>query len=394
MNRNIILTVLKKELKDMFRDKKTIVVGILIPLLIFPILFGVIGKSIDKTSSQVENNLKISIKDDGNSSLGYFIKNQKNVKVNKSTDISADVKSGKILAGIEIPASFDAVISGEKNSEVKIIYDNSSQQSQMAFSTLKTYVDLYSKNVVAGRLTKRGLDTKILSPVEVIEQTSEKNDEGAGKLMLSLMLPMLLVIYCVTGPMPAAVDLGAGEKERGTLEPLLTTKAGRMYLLWGKFLAITIIGFITSVASMAGLVISMQQKDGVFKGMAGVGLNYKALILIGVVAVLTTMAFGALELSISIYARSFKEAQTYTTPLTIIAFIPVYATYMLDAKNIDMYYFNIPLANVTCLIKELISGIFNPVHMGVTFAWCVVYILISVLLARFMFSREEVIFRA
>jgi len=91
--------------------------------------------------------------------------------------------------------------------------------------------------------------------------------------------------------------------------------------------------------------------------------------------------------------RSFKEAQTYLTPLTVIAFIPVYATYMLDGKNIDSYYFNIPLANVVCLMKEFLSGIFNIQHMMITFGWIFVYIIASVLLARYMFSREQVVFR-
>lgn len=394
MKSNVIWVVLKKEIKDIFRDKKTLFVGVLLPLILFPIMFGVMGKSINKTTSQVEKNLKISIIDNGNSSMGAFIKSQKNVKLNNSSDIMRDVKNGKILAGIEIPENFDQDISVEKNPQIKIVYDNSSQQSQMAVSTVKTYIDIYSKNIVAQRLSKRGIDTKIITPVEVIEKTSEKASEGVGKLMLSLLLPMLLVIYCVTGPMPAAVDLGAGEKERGTLEPLLTTEANRMSLLWGKFLAITFMGVITTASSLIGILIAMQQKDGIFKGVSGAFLDYKALILIGVVAILTAMAFGALELAISIYARSFKEAQTYITPLTIVSIIPVYATYMLDAKNIETFYFHIPLANVNCLIKELISGIFNPVHMGITFSWCIVYILLSVLFARFMFSREEVIFRA
>lgn len=394
MKSNVILTVLRKELKDIFRDKKTLFVSVLLPLIIFPVMFGVIGRSVDKTSSDVKNNFKISIQDSGNSSLGKFIKQQQSVKLVSSNDLNGDVKDGKILAGIYIPESFDTDVTTEKNSEVNIIYDNSSQQSEMAVTTLKSYIDAYSKSVISERLSKRGIETKILNPVGIMEKTTEKASNGTAKLMLSLMLPLLLVIYCVTGPMAAAVDLGAGEKERGTLEPLLTTQASRMSLLWGKFLAITIMGFITTMASLAGLIISMQQKNGIFNGMAGIGLDYKALILIGIVAVLTTMAFGALELSISIFARSFKEAQTYITPLTVISIIPIYATYMLDAKNIDLFYFNIPLANVTCTIKELVSGIFNPVHMIITFVWCIVYILISVVLARFMFNREEVVFRA
>lgn len=195
--------------------------------------------------------------------------------------------------------------------------------------------------------------------------------------------------------MAPATDLGAGEKERGTLEPLLTTKAGRLSLLWGKFFAITVMGCLTIISSIVGLMISMQQMQGMFGGTSGItiSLTAKVILLICIMSILVTMAFGALELAISIYARSFKEAQTYLTPLTVIAFIPVYATYMLDGKNIDSYYFNIPLANVVCLMKEFLSGIFNIQHMMITFGWIFVYIIASVLLARYMFSREQVVFR-
>lgn len=266
----------------------------------------------------------------------------------------------------------------------------------MALTDVTAMIDRYTKIVIAKRLNERKIDTSILNPVNIAQKTITKKSEGQGKMYLSLLLPLLLVIYCVTGPMAPALDLGAGEKERGTLEPLLTTQADRMSLLWGKFLAITIMGVITAAASLIGIYIAMTQNNSMFKGMsaAGVGVDTAAMLIIGLLTVLTTMVFGALELSISIYARSFKEAQTYVSPLTIVALIPIYATYMMDSKNIEMYYFSIPLANVTCIMKEVITGIYNPVHLCITTVWIFIYIIVSILFARYMFSREEVIFRS
>src|SRR3712207_8932641 len=90
-----------------------------------------------------------------------------------------------------------------------------------------------------------------------------------GKFMLSMMLPMMLIIFAASGPIAAATDLGAGEKERGTLEPLLTTQASRMSLLWGKFLAITVMGILTTLAFLGGLIISMKMSPNMFAGMKG-----------------------------------------------------------------------------------------------------------------------------
>lgn len=393
MGSRVSLIVFKKELTDIFRDRKTLILGILIPIIIFPILSMVMGKSMEKNTKQVENNLKVAIVDNsGNSNLAQFIKAQKNINIIESTNIDEDVKSGKVLAALEIPKNFDENIVKEIINDIKLTYDNSSQQSQMAMNSISGYINAYSKSVVAERLAKRNISGEILSPVNIEMKTSVKEEEGFGKYLLSLMLPLMLVIYSVAGPMSAAVDLGAGEKERGTLEPLLTTQAGRLSLLWGKFFAITVMGLLTSVASLAGLFIAMRQEGGLFSGTAG-NLGTTVILLIGLVSLLLTMAFGALELAISIYARSFKEAQTYISPLMMISFVPTYATYMIDAKNIDAFYFHIPLANVSCLLKEFIAGIYNYGHIGITFAWILVYIVGSVLFARYMFSREEVIFR-
>ena len=397
MKTNIIAIVLKKELKDMFRDKKTVILGILIPLVLFPVLFGIMGRTMNQSKDKVKNNLTIEITDKSNSQLGQFIKNQKNVKIIDSKNYEEDVKSGKALIAIDIPENFEQSVNvKETTSDITLTYDNSSQESQMALSEVTSIIDQYSKTIVAKRLNERKIDTSILTPVNITQKTITKESEGEGKMFLSLLLPLLLVIYCVTGPMGPALDLGAGEKERGTLEPLLTTQADRMSLLWGKFLAITIMGFMTAAASIIGIFIAANQNNSVFKGMSssGVSVDPVALVIIGLLTVLTTMVFGALELSISIYARSFKEAQTYVSPLTIVALIPIYATYMMDAKNIDLVYFNIPLANVTCIMKEVISGIYNPVHIGITAVWICAYIIISILFARYMFSREEVIFRS
>jgi sodium transport system permease protein len=391
-----ILTVFKKEIKDLFRDKKTIIVSLLIPLLLFPVMFGVIGKSMSSSKDTVQNNLKIALVDKGNSNLSKFIEGQKNIKIEKSKDIKGDIKAGKIYLAIELPADFDENVSAENTSDLKLTYDNSSQNSETAYAMINSMIDVYSKQIVNNRLAKRGINTSILTPIKVDNITIVKEDEGVAKMVLSLMLPLMLVIYSVSGPLSSAIDLGVGEKERGTLEPLLTTKAGRLSLLWGKFLAITIVGLMTTIATMVGIFIAMKQNSSAFGSsvaMSGIGISPEALIIIGVLIVFLTMAFGALELSISIYARSFKEASTYNSPLMIIAIIPAYATYMLDAKNIPIMYFNIPVANVVCVLKELIAGIYNYNHIAITSVWIVVYVAACMLFARFMFSREEVIFR-
>lgn len=389
-----ILTVFKKELKDLFRDRRTIIMTLLIPLVLMPIMFNLIGKGISGSKDTVQSNVKIAIVDNTNSSLQKYIKAEKNINVIKSKNINEDIKSGKIYLAIDIPKNFDSNIGKDSTSSIKITYDNSSQDSSTADEIVKSMIDSYSKVIVNERLKEKNIDLNILNPVQVNTATVVKEDTGVAQMVLSVILPIYLIMYSVSGPISAATDLGVGEKERGTIEPLLTTKAGRLSLLWGKFLAITVLGVMTSAASLIGIFIGIKENSSTFGNINGMNINILALIIIGVLIILLTMSFGALELSISIFAKSSKEAATYMSPLIIVAMLPIYAVYTLDAKNIGIMYFNIPIVNVVCIIKEVISGIYNYSHIGITTIWIVVYAVVCVLVARFMFSREEVIFRS
>lgn len=390
----IIKTVLKKELKDMFRDKKTVIFSILLPLVLLPVMFGLLGNTINQDEKAVEENLIIAIEDEGNSGLYEFLKSKEQITIVESEDISGDVMEGEILLGISIPSEFDKAMEDEKQIPIEITYDNVSNRSSTAMRIINSYIREFSDSIINKRLVDRNINPTILMPINIVEKTSVKEEESFGKVMLGMMLPLFLMIYSATGTLAAATDLGAGEKERGTLEPLLTTKASRMSLLWGKFLAITVMGAITTVASLIGLYITMQQKGGLFEGaMNGGGLSLTMLPLIGILTLLTTMVFGSIELAISIYARSFKEAQTYLSPITLVAMISAISVYMVDVKSLGIHYFFIPLVNIVALIKELVMGIYNFTHIGITLTWVIVYVVLSISFAKYMFSKEEVIFR-
>ncbi|MBI6875303.1 ABC transporter permease [Clostridium aciditolerans] len=394
MKNNIIAVVFKKELLDLFRDKKTIIMSILIPMLLLPIISLVIGKATSNSYKNVENNLRITIVDKGNSNFTEFLKSQKNIKIVSSNNIKQDVKDGKILAGITIPEGFDETISKDMNENITLTYDNSSSDGMRAVEILNSYIAKYSKAIVSNRLEKRNIDSKILTPINVVEDTIAKKESGTGMLMLNIMIPLLLIVGSVGSTVAPSLELGVAEKERGTLEPLLTTKASRMSLLWGKFLAITIMGMIVSLAYLVGLFITMNQPNGIFQNAKDINIGMGTILLIMILPIMLTMVFGALGLSISIYAKSSKEAQTYLSPVTIIAMILVYATMMKNGKNIETYYFSIPIANVSCLTKEFLMGIHNTTHIAITFGWMIVYIIAAVLFSRYMFSKENVIFRA
>ena len=387
------MIVFLKELKDLFRDKKTLIVSIIIPLLVFPIMFGFMGKGIEGSTKKIEQNLKISVSGDTSSSFYSFLKTQKNITLVESSVMKKDIQDGKIYAGITLPEGIDSNIQKGNQSDITIVYDDASQNSSTAEQYIQNLIQAYSKEVVKARLSAKGIDEKILEPINVKEDIVAKQKTSTAQMLISMIMPLFLIMYATSSPMAAAIDLGAGEKERGTLEPLLTTQASRMSLLFGKFFAITVMGVIGTLSSILGLMISFKTSSGIFKSDSGVSFSMSALPIIAIFTIILVMVFAALELAVSIYARSFKESQTYVSPLTIIGMLGGFSTYMMDVKSITPAYLNIPIVNVSVILKEVISNIYNPSHILIVFVWSVVYIVISILFARYMFSREDVIFR-
>jgi sodium transport system permease protein len=395
MNLKHISIVFKKELMDMFRDKKTIISSVLIPIILFPIMYGFMGFSQRKMATDVEKNgIKIAIiSEEKDASIVKFLEGVDKLKKVDVENADEAVKKGTVSAVIIVDKGFDQAISEGTPAPVTIQYDDTNQTSLMSAEMIKGIISQYTSSVVSQRLQAKGIDPQIINPVAIKDKTTTPEEEGSGigMLIFSMLLPMFLSIYAATSVLPAATDNGAGEKERGTLEPLLTTQANRMSLLAGKYFAITIAGIVGTAASMVGLFIAQSFNPELLgKGKA---LPPSSILIVALAAVCLTLIFAALELAISVYARSFKEAQTYLSPLTIVAMLPAFAVYMMDPKNISMVYFNIPIVNIICIIKEMIVGVYNPVHIALAFGWGLVYIIAAALFARHMFRKESVVFR-
>jgi sodium transport system permease protein len=389
-----IIVVFRKEIRDLLRDKRTVIIGIIIPIILFPLIFSIMNINVKKNKLLIKESLKVSVAGKDNS-LQRFLKSRKNLRIIPSENPRRDLAAGRIYAAVIIPDDFNARIKSQRSIEIRIIVDNTSQISIMAYDTIRSLIEGYSKEIVQRRFATTGMDRTLLKPLSVVKEMTLSESEGAGKMMLSLLLPLLLLIFSATSPSAIAADLCAGEKERGTLEPLLSTPIGRLNLLAGKFLAITAMGIIGVIAFMAGLFISYMTSPDFF-GAENLSFTMHApeLILMAFYTVMLTMIFGAIELAISIYAKSSKEAQTYFLPVFIISIATGYGTFMIDIKNIDPRYLHIPLINISIIIKKLVIGHYATIDLVFTFLWALVYIVVAFFFSRIMFEKENVIFRS
>ncbi len=391
MNINYTMIVLKKELKDTFRDKKTIFSSIIIPILIFPILAFAMRLGTSEIINDGNKPIEIALINNGETKLEEYFKETGQINIIDTDDPEKALEDLNVKAIVKVEKGFDDKIESGTMGNVEIIYDQSSSKSDMATSRLTSIIDDYSKAITNQRLKAIGINLEDLKAVS-IKSTSVSKDGGIGLMIFSMIFPMLITIYSAVSGIATATDLGAGEKERQTLEPLLTTKASRLSILGGKYIAVFIAGVIGTVASLIGFFIaSLMNPD--FLG-TGVALPLNAILTIGLFCVGLNLIFSGLELTISFYARNFKEAQTYLAPLSIILLIPAYATMYLDGKAVPEVYFHIPIINTIAIIKEALVQIINPIHILIVLGWTLVYIFASLFLTVNMFKKESVIFRA
>ena len=221
---NNFLTVLKKELLDIVRDKKTLVFTLILPILIYPIMFKFMSSAMEKTQSDVQKEINIYIDGDKNSSMAKAITSLDNIKLPEIESPTESLKNGDIQLIVKIPENFDENISQGKNDTIELLIDEESNKSMIASSMVNEIYESYKKSIVEQRLADKGIDSSILTPFEVSVKSginADNEDINGGAAMLLTMIPTLIVILMVSSTVGMAADLGAGEKERFTFEPLL-----------------------------------------------------------------------------------------------------------------------------------------------------------------------------
>ena len=209
-------------------------------------------------------------------------------------------------------------------------------------------------------------------------------------------LPYIFILFCFMGAMYPAIDLGAGEKERGTLETLLTAPVSRFHILLGKFGVIVLTGFLSAIVSMVGLYIGLRQSNELPPEILDIIvkiLGVDTVLLIFSLLLPLTVFFAGILLSVSLSARSFKEAQTLVTPLNIAVIIPA-AIGMVPGISLNFKTAMIPVLNVTQATKEIIAGTITTANLVVVYISLVALAVLSLWGSVLWFKRESTIFRS
>lgn len=397
MRTKIVKQIFKKEMIDILRDKKTIFMMIILPLLLYPILM-VGASSIMSMSMNKMEQTTVNIAFNNNPSDNLI-----NILNKTNEDDEAKVNIIKVDDYKEAldNETLDAYVEINQNNDIQSykIYTNSSKNnSYTAENRIKEALDEYKEEIVEMNLDQEGLDAqKILEPITYETLDIAKNEEIAGNI-LGQILPFILIIGVLLGAIYPAIDVMAGEKERGTLETLFTLPISNLELVMGKYMAVSFCAIVTAFLNIISILISitfMILTAGVASEIDMLKFDFTQMIFPGFITMicigLFAMVVSAISMCVCSLAKSFKDAQNYITPVILIVIIPSYVS-MIPNIELDGFTSTIPVVNISLLIKSVLSFKFDLNLIAVVLISNFAFMILSVFLLSKMFNSEEILF--
>ncbi|MFZ0821491.1 MAG: ABC transporter permease [Candidatus Acidiferrales bacterium] len=399
--RNIWI-VYRKELRDSLRDRRTLIAMVVVPILIMPLITIGVGALMVKVFGEAQKEVPtVMILGGANSpkTLGD-LQNVKEISFQKGTpDYIQQISDKKVRAAVEIPSDFDAALGRSELVTVKIYDYEGDLKSGVATEKLQKFFKDLSERIVLERLAAKNLPATTAEPFDLKTQNVAPPEKVSGAV-IGGFIPYLIIILSLTGAMYPAIDLTAGEKERGTIETILCSRVSRTHLVLGKFFMVWTASLTTAILAMISMGGSFQVAKIWMAGMATKGTDNPMQYSIGIKAILAvflmtlpiTIFFSAILLAIAILAKSYKEAQSYISPLMIVVILPAVVG-MLPGTELNTQFSLIPVLNTTLVCKEIVSGTYHWHQIGVIFLSTCVYAAAALFIAVKQFNREEVLFR-
>jgi sodium transport system permease protein len=394
-----ILIVYRKELTEAARDRRTMISSILIPLLLFPLLAVSLGYTAAELFGEVSRQPSriMILGGEDSPEIVTGLKKAENLRVVPAAANYADLISDKkVRAAVEIPPGFQAAIERGDRPDVKIYMFSGDLKSTNGARRIERFFNEYRDALVRERLAAHNLQPGLMKPFEIKEQNAVSTEKVAGETYGGL-IPYLAILMCMTGAMYPAMDLTAGEKERGTMETILSSPISRTHLVLGKFLVVLTASLATATLSVASMGASFTMLsrlvpvEGVGEGLPIIPIHAKTALAVFIVAVPIGVLFSSVMMTISLFAKTFKEAQSYLTPMTFVVLFPAIAA-VIPGIELTSKLALIPILNVSLLCKELITGTYHWTFIAETFLSTCVWAGLALFLAVKMFQRESVLF--
>lgn len=386
-----------KELVGTIRDKRTIIAMIIIPLIFYPLLFTGISyfnrigsiKSEEATSKIMIYGAEFAPQ------LVKYLQDHEKIEVLTIEDDSpSKLQNGDIQAVLVIPSDFKYKIEREQPNKLILKYDTTEAKSRIAKQRISQVIEKYKGEILLQRLSRLDLKKEFLTPLIIQEEDIATAEKITGSF-LAVLLPYLIIILIFAGAMHTAVDITAGEKERGTIATLLVSQISRLEIVLGKCFAVMLISFTSMVLGLVGLTLAFLSGASIAGGIEGVqfGISINTIFLLFLVLFPLVGLASAVLVMVGIFARNIREASNYITPIymltVLLGIISISQGMELTGKM-----FLVPVLNSSFVFKELLMGKIYWNHIITTFSANMVIAGLALFGATRLFSKEEVLFRS
>lgn len=380
-----MLNIFKKELKDTFRDQRTLILTVFLPLVLMSALVFFYEKMM---APEEDIQLHVVTEKEQLEFVKGLLDGKENLQLRAVDDVEATIKEGEAVAGLVLTGDFEKQIAAGNAATVQILGDEYSENSYIAMSAIEMALTQYSQAIVSERLGQQNVETSILTPFTVNKVQVIEGDQSVQ--MMSFLIPMMLVIAVGVGISSSAADFIAGEKERRTMEALLMTPVNRSSFLLGKWLTLVILATVTGILTLGIVFIEIH----FFTEQLKSGLTMEGNVwLIGTVALLIIISFAALMASAllltSIFGKTVKEAQSYGTPIIMVGILPALFITSVGLNELTTTHFLVPILNVFATFKELFVGIIDIEHVFLTLGVNIALALVILTVGRILFAKDK-----
>ena len=390
--------VYRKELTEALRDRRTLITMFIVPLVLFPLVsvgFGAaIAALIGKAKEETPKVMVIG-GEDSPAVLDGLKKVPKIQIVPLESNWKEQVVNKQVPVVVEIPESFERNLAEQKEQTILIHDYEGDLKSETAKEKIEKYFNDYRDSVIEDRLAARNLPVAVLKPFEIKPHNVAPPEKSGGALFFGGFIAYIVVFLCFNGGMHPAMDLTAGEKERGTMETSLSRPISRAHLVLGKFLRVLTTALSVISMGISFAIVNMLHTKPIQAGESDTALHigFGAALSVFIMAVPLAVLFASVLLTVASFAKSYKEAQSYITPMIFVVVLPAIAA-MLPGVELNLKLALVPVLNVSLLCKELVIGTYHWNYIAIIFVSTCIYAAAALFLAIKMFQRESVLFRS
>ncbi len=373
--------ILKKELREMFRDKKSLAMMLIIPILIPALVIGM--------SALFESEINKPITDYNKIGFNYELST---IEQDIASNLDIEIISGTTeeLESMYANGEIDLYITREDTTYTINGEDN--ETSTYATSLMDTYFATYKEAMQNNYLASNNIDPSAVTNIITVNKDLKETENFYGNYIVNYGFLFIIMAITISATYPAT-DTTAGEKERGTLETLLTFPIKSKDIIIGKFLSVSLSSIITGVISLILMLVSLAYANGSFEIYKDTNLmlSPSSLIFAIVVIIAYSLLISGLCIAIASKSKTFKEAQSALTPLTFISFFPGMIAFMAGISSSPLLSL-VPFLNFTLLFQDIVIGNIDVVNILLMSLSTIVIITLVLVIIIKQYKSEKVLF--